>query len=372
VPTGATSFSGLLTGGNGREVGLGETFYYQLDVKAGQPELNAAIQLGGDPNNTLGAWLVDPSGDAVAYASNSLLTATPSGFTDVSGAQLHALTPAAGRWTLIIDYAPQVSGTALSEPFSVSIDNTPVSATSATLPDAASTKLAAGKSFTYIVKVTNSGPSPEVDFLDARSSSSTLYSLVGLNPPSVVEPVSVFSNIPAYLVPTDTSAVTMYANTTGAAPIQFDSEYASGDPDIASGVGTSVNAAYSANPVAQGIWSIVPVEAGPFGPAPGAAETVNTAMTAMTNSFDLGVTSTTGDLWQAGVADTAASSFFDPVEIDPGLKVSIPVTITPSGPAGTVVSGTLYVDDSDFLLYNTFEEPNGNQVAAIPYEYTIK
>ena len=208
--------------------------------------------------------------------------------------------------------------------------------------------------------MSNTGPSPEVDFLDARTASSTLYSLAGLNPPSVVEPVNVNSNIPAYLVPTDTSAITMYANTSGAAPIQFDSEYASGDPDIASGVGTSVNAAYSANPVAQGIWSIVPVEAGPFGPAPGPAETVNTAMTAVTSAFDLAVGSPTGDLWQIGVAPTSATATFDPVQINPGQTVSIPVTITPSGPSGTVVSGTLYVDDSDFLLFNTFNEPNGN------------
>jgi hypothetical protein len=46
------------------------------------------------------------------------------------------------------------------------------------------------------------------------------------------------------------------------------------------------------------------------------------------------------------------------------------VTITPAGSSGTVVSGTLYVDDvvGDLPPYGT---TTGNQLAAIPYSYTI-
>jgi hypothetical protein len=46
------------------------------------------------------------------------------------------------------------------------------------------------------------------------------------------------------------------------------------------------------------------------------------------------------------------------------------VTITPSAPRGTVVRGTLYVDDllAGIPPYNQF---SGNEVDALPYEYTV-
>lgn len=40
--------------------------------------------------------------------------------------------------------------------------------------------------------------------------------------------------------------------------------------------------------------------------------------------------------------------------------------------SGTTVSGTLYVDDSDIVQFDSFLVPNGNEVAAIPYSYTVK
>ena len=53
------------------------------------------------------------------------------------------------------------------------------------------------------------------------------------------------------------------------------------------------------------------------------------------------------------------------------------MTITPQGKAGTTVSGTLYLDDSSLvsgavtsnLLPGNF--PQGSDVAAFPYSYTI-
>jgi hypothetical protein len=60
-----------------------------------------------------------------------------------------------------------------------------------------------------------------------------------------------------------------------------------------------------------------------------------------------------------------------PVIINPGQTATINVTITPSGASGSTVSGTLYADD---LLDNV--PPAGqfaaNELAALPYSYTIK
>jgi hypothetical protein len=54
------------------------------------------------------------------------------------------------------------------------------------------------------------------------------------------------------------------------------------------------------------------------------------------------------------------------------------VTITPRGKPGTRASGTLFVDDSSFLpsavTFNLLpgNVPEGSDVAAFPYRYTIR
>jgi hypothetical protein len=47
------------------------------------------------------------------------------------------------------------------------------------------------------------------------------------------------------------------------------------------------------------------------------------------------------------------------------------VTITPAGASGTVVNGNLYVDDSASAV-PPYGQTSGDEMAAIPYEYTIK
>ncbi len=61
---------------------------------------------------------------------------------------------------------------------------------------------------------------------------------------------------------------------------------------------------------------------------------------------------------------------FDGITIAPGASATVNVTITPSAPAGTVVKGTLYVDDllAGIPPYSQF---SGSEVAALPYTYTV-
>jgi hypothetical protein len=127
--------------------------------------------------------------------------------------------------------------------------------------------------------------------------------------------------------------------------------------------------AFSANPVEQGLWDIAPVEHGVFTTKPGPSETATTSMSATTAAFDTDVSSPTGDLWQTSADPNAP---FNPVVVQPGQSVTIPVTIKPSAPSGSTVSGTLYVDDSYFLLYEFFNGLNGNDITAVPYTYTVQ
>ncbi len=374
IPAGPESFRGTLTGGNGREIITGETFYYQLNLPAGRPELNATVKLADNPNNPLSAWLVSPSGEALAFSSNDLpntFSAAPSEVTNEIGAQLHVLSPAQGAWTLIVLFAPAVSGTALSEPFTVTTDQASVPTSAPGLPDSPKITLAAGQAHTYDVVVHNSGPAPEAYFIDARQPVTTTLNLDSYTSPDTTEPLTANANIPMYLVPTHTTSFAEQASTTGPQPILFDSTSPAGDPDIGSTAGTSASASFSANPISQGLWDIAPVEVGPFGTAPGPSEPVTTSMQVTTNAFDPAVSSPTGDLWLAS-GDQTQLAKFSPVIVQPGQTASIPFTITPTGASGATVSGTLYLDDANFILDEVFAQPNGNEVAALPYSYTVK
>jgi hypothetical protein len=264
-----------------------------------------------------------------------------------------------------------VSGAALSEPFTIATSDTVVPASAGGLPGSAATVLAAGKANTYDVQITNNGPAPEAYFVEARLATSTQMSLAALSGPDTTVPLTTTENAPAYLVPTDTTAFTETASTTGTTPIEFDSAAPGGDPDVGSTVGVTAGATFAANPIAQGLWDIAPDVVGAFGPKGAPSEPVATAMTATSAAFDPAVSAPTGDLWQVGI-DPALFTGFSPVIVGPGETGTIPVTITPTGTAGTQVSGTLYVDDYDVSLFQNFSGFDGDQVAAIPYSYTVK
>jgi hypothetical protein len=83
------------------------------------------------------------------------------------------------------------------------------------------------------------------------------------------------------------------------------------------------------------------------------------------------VSSSTGDLWQAVEGVSAAA--LAPVYIPAGGSATVTVTITPSGAKGSTDAGTLYVDDLTIAGFNgIFDDPNADEVVAIPYSYTIK
>ncbi len=381
IPNSHASFTQTLTGGNGRSPATGQTFYYQLDVPPGRAELNATVTLANNPNNPFTMWLVSPNGNAVGQGANELPSSTPPGYTNELGAQVHALSPAAGVWTLIVAFVPQVSGTAITEPFTVTTSESAVPASAGGLPNSTGTRLAAAQPYTFRVQVKNTSSAPTAYFVDPRLETSETLSLSSLNSATVQLPLTGASLLPLFLVPTHTTAIYPTAQTDGSTPIQFDAQAPAGDPDIGSNTGTSVSGSFVADPVAPGAWDVAPDVVGPFGATGVPTENATTAMTATTNAFDPAVLSSTGDLWQASVNPSVLSSL-SPVVIGPGQTGTITVTITPTGASGTQTSGTLYIDAEDLFQFqvntnivnlNTgLPEPNGSEVAAIPYSYTIR
>ncbi len=88
-----------------------------------------------------------------------------------------------------------------------------------------------------------------------------------------------------------------------------------------------------------------------------------------TQPFDTTVTSDVGDLWFGAVNSSAT---FDLLTIAPGKSAVIHVTVTPapSASAGTVVSGTMYLDDATEPQFPV-QQLTGSEIAAIPYSYTV-
>ncbi len=358
VAAGGT-FSGTLTGGNGRDPGQGQIAYYEFNVGAGVNDITTNVALTNDAGDPVGAYLVDPNGNIAGSGQNSTNGSNSTNLT------AWAVNPIQGTWTLIIDFARPIVGDEVSQPFTGNIAFNAVDVSAAGMPDSASTTLPAGQPVTVPVSITNNGTAPEDFFVDPRLSSSQSATLApfsqasGLSLPLVV-------GSPEWFMPTEASSVSVSA--TASLPIMFDYQPATGDPDLASSIGTSPSGAYTspAGNLSNGFWEATPSEIGPY-EAPAPAGTVSMAMEATFQAFDPAMTSSTGDLEQAAINPATT---FSPVVINPGQTATVNVTITPAAATGSVVSGTLYVDDflTDVPAYG---QQGSDELAAIPYSYTV-
>jgi Subtilase family len=360
---------GTLTGGNGRAPGEGQVDFYEFDVSRGVRDITADVSLTSDAGDPVRTYLISPDGDALGSAQNNL------NGTNGSSLTTYTLHPAAGTWTLIVDFAEPVVGDELSQPFTGRIQFNDVSVGAPRLPDSAGQQLAAGRPVTVPVKITNNGAAPEHFFIDARLDSTSNVTLAPLDAATGLT-LPLTGSQPAWLVPTQTSNVSVSSNATR--PVMFDFGPSIGDPDVASassGAGPlcadSESASYGppGGRVTAGVWSAEPDECGPY-PGPAPAGTASTTMTAQTRRFDPAVSSATGDLWLAALSPSTA---FSPVAIAAGHSAIVGATITPSGVAGTVVRGTLYVDDTvGAVPHSASATGTGDELAALPYTYTVK
>ena len=360
------NFSGILTGGNGRPNGQGQINYYAFDVPPGQSSILANVALTNDPQDPVGAYLISPDGTALGFGQNVL------GNTSFNKLTAYTLNPKPGTWTLIVDFAEPVAGNEVSEPFSGNIQFNNVSVSATGLPNGKHVTLPAGVPVTVPVTITNTGAAPEAYFIDARLNTLTTVSLANFDPdPNTgnTYALPLTGGEPVWLVPTQTSSVK--ADAVATQPIMFDYGPNQGDPDLVGAPGPNDTASGHYKPsggvVQNGFWFGLPSEIGPYsGPAtPG---TVSMTLTVTTKAFDPAVTTAGGDLWTASLNPSAP---FAPVVIFPGQSATIPVTITPSGTSGTVVSGTIYVDDFASAV-PPYGELGGNEIAALPYTYTIQ
>ncbi len=371
------SFSGVATGGNGRQ-NSGQENFYEFDVGPGHESIMANVTLANDPTNPIGLYLVNPDGVAVGYGQNTdSVSGTPS-----LAATAYALNPAPGRWTLIVDFAEPITGNEISETFSGNIRLDATRAQAQGLPNNPFIHLPAGEPLVVPVLIKNTGAGSADFFIDARLNTLANLKLAAQDPPATAAgytlPLGTAAGFPLYMVPSETSAVQAVANAT--LPIEFDYAGPAGDPDL---FGAPVprgklsgkypyfaegSYAPAGGVVSQGgFWDVAPEEIGPY-PGPAPSGYVNVTMTATTKAFDPTVTSTTGDVW-LGALDP--SNQFELLEVPPGEEGIIVVTITPKGVSGEVVNGTLYVNHAT-LNVPPYGAATGDEVIGLPYSYTIQ
>ena len=382
---GGQAFSGTVTGGNGRDTGAagnGQVQYYEFTVPSGQPDVSAEVALANDPANVVDSYLVNPDGQLMGYGSNYLATAfdnTTGQFTYAPKLQTNVFAASAvpGRWTLVIVFNNPVAGNELSDHYTGSISLTAGASAAAAppsppLPDSTATTLPQGVSSQFSIAVTNNGAAPEDFFADPRLSALARISLPLLNSSSTFPLPLTGADFPAeWVVPTQTTQVSVTA--TGSRPVTFSYGPFLGDPltYVSSRPASKVQlSSFRANltgtdPVAPGGWYAVPneTEADGYTTKPAPKGSVRVTVSAVTQEFDPAVSSSTGDFWQGAVNPFASFSIFP---IGPGQTGTITVTITPTGKPGTVVSGTLYIDD-----FVPATQDSGSELLAIPYAYTI-
>jgi hypothetical protein len=367
------AFSGVLTGGNGRPPGVGQEDYYEFEVGHGVRSITANVSLSNDPTDQIGAYLISPDGDTSGYGQNYFNTTGELALT------AYALDPQPGMWTLIIDFAEPAAGNELPQRYTGNIAFNRVRVSAVRLPDSRNDNLRSGKPVTIPVKITNTGAAPEDFFLDARLSSTQSMSLVPLPATSDTVALPLTVGYPAWLVPAETSSLSVAQ--TSSVPAMFNVSTLAGDPDLVSSPdlarptaslcadSAAVSYAPLGGSVTAGEWEAAPDECGPYQPGGAAVGTATISMTVRAKAFDPAMAPATGDFWEVAVNP---DQFYIPVLSYPGRTGVIDVTITPSAPVGTVVTGKLYVDD----LMNVYGVPpyddlTADELAVIPYRYRV-
>ena len=161
------SFRGVLTGGNGRPGNDSQTNTYVFKVPGGLKDLDVSFAFKNDPADEVLAYLVDGSGQTLGYSTNYTVTkgGKPSSTRFV---QLYHTNPRGGQWKLVLQFADPVSGMEVQEPFKGVIHFNQVSVSS-NLPDNSSVHLTDGSSYSFTVKVKNTGVAPEAFFADPQT-----------------------------------------------------------------------------------------------------------------------------------------------------------------------------------------------------------
>lgn len=378
VPLGTRggTFSGELTGGNGRGGAPGQSNTYVFDVPPSTRDLDVGLAMASNPVNRhieigdeFGAFLIDPSGQTVAYGVNASLSSKGTfGIAYSRFCNLYAVAPQAGRWQLELLWFQPLDGWATSIPFTGSVEFDTVSVSS-NLPDAASAHVpTAGAAFS--VHVRNTGVAPILLTPDAR-----LPGLTSMGARSLFE--GALQPLPgafdAFYLPTSTQSIDVRQSSNVPATFQFGGY--EGDPLLSPTTTAPYETSFSSptystlrydppGGVAPGIWVMASDGVGPY-PSSGAPRGyVILDVHVEAAPFDPAVRTTAVDLVKALTTGDVRVPVNHLRYLGVGASKTFNVRIVPTRSTGDVVSGTLNLDEA-------LPELCPQTVASIPYEYTV-
>lgn len=378
-------FPGVITGGNGRATGgTAQSNIYYANVPRKKKVLGIGFTFT-DPGQTILATLMGPDGQTYSFQSNQ---------PNADALQIYRRNPAEGQWVVSLNITNPVTGLEVSQPFTGFLSYTPPRI-KARLPHSTRTKLAAGTPLTIPVKITNTGVQPLTYTVDSRLNTTTFYELVDLSGNGGVTPLPQTNVTPFFLVPTESTE--LQALVLANQPINLDFFYQSGNPDLYAPYlgGNQALVVLNAPEVSSGLWIGNVGQLGPFGPSGAPSGTAQVRSGVFTQTFDGDTTTPDGNFWTAGLStsspdqaaqflairqaygaegagagagndEAVAADSSTPLTLNPGETGTIDVTITPSGPVGSTVQGTMYVDTIDGFT------AAGSELVALPYAYTIK
>lgn len=355
------TLAGTFNKGNGRSFSPAQSDTYLLDVPAGQRALNVDLeQPTANPNN-VSVYLISPEGEPLGLETNQKAV-FGGGTVFAPGLTTATVSPAPGRWTLVVVLNNPVSGAALPQPYAATVSFRSLTVRARRLPHGE--RLAPGRPTTAQVTVTNNGPAQEAVFLDPRSAQLTSYQLAAQSPTQdlPLHPTAGQTPpTPTWLVPTQSTGFTVDGAATQRA--YFDTfPLLTTAPDVESTSGRTPRATITATELSPGLWSVSAGEIGPFEADPAPAGTISLNASVSTLAFDDTVSTPTGDYWRQSI-DPAAT--FQPVVLPPGASTTLRITISPTAAAGTQVSGRLFVDTVNPLT------ASGSELAALQYSYTV-
>ncbi len=357
-------FSGVLTGGNGRSAQFGQQLVYAFSVPKGMKDLDVDVRVR-DAGYTMFGQLIDPHGTVVNAQDSEFgdLTQSTPTFTPLKTMHMSWRTPQPGRWEVAITSAFGSSSGKVGTPLRGTVAFNTVSTRATGVPNSANTSIIAGSTRVATVRVTNTGNSPEIYYIDPRQGFMSTYSLGFLSGPNGTLPIT--GADPQALVPPASSSFTMVA--TASKRIRMSSSPSFGRPEILSGVGKAVTATLTEPDVPASEWSCGPALIGPFATTTNGAS-FSCAAFATTKTINDDVQATGGNLWDTAT-DPNSPNQFDPSSstvVAPGASTTLQVQFTPSqSEIGSVVSGYLEVQNLNTDVFGS------DQMKRIPYRYKV-
>ncbi|MEV7938055.1 S8 family serine peptidase [Kitasatospora sp. NPDC088264] len=379
VNQGKGTFTGTITGGNGRNASPTQSFAYAFDVPKGQKDLRVGVTVAKDPKLLMQGALISPNGTPIDIEGNGLLDAQGNLTGTTAGVSATTVNPAAGRWRFVLNVLGPVSGQELAQDFAGTVAFNQNVATAAGLPNDPHAKLAAGKPVTVQVNYTNNTVATQKISADGRLDRRTDIPLVPQGASATVTlPLSLTSAVPSFLVPPGTDQLKAVA--ASSTPAHLELSGTTGSPDLfgdlkkaqdGSTISVVTDNGSASQPVLPGVWGTFLQQVGPFGTAGAPAGTATITATAHTQAFDPALTSSTGDPYALAVNASAPAA--NPVTVQPGASGSLQVTVTPTGAKGSTVHGVLYLVSapSSVATANNTLGTTGSVLAAIPYSYTV-